>query len=123
MASGESRARLVVGSVSDFSTEKKARAEAVRLGLIEQINRPSVQSVRLHRKILCSNHPLGWRHKAQSLHNEIYGGPDHQEAHLLPCWNGVLVFEMKAFAIEKWLKAVSVDTLGEKRQEWDSLTK
>ena len=33
---------LLVGSVSAFQTEKKARAEAVRLGLIEQINRTSV---------------------------------------------------------------------------------
>jgi hypothetical protein len=33
---------LLVGAVSDFPTEKRARAEAVRLGLIEQINRTSV---------------------------------------------------------------------------------
>jgi integrase len=30
---------------------------------------------------------------------------------------------MKALTIEKWLKEVSVDTLGEKGQGWDSLTK
>jgi integrase len=35
----------------------------------------------------------------------------------------VLVGEMKTLEIEKWLQSVSVDTLGEKGQEWDSLTK
>jgi integrase len=30
---------------------------------------------------------------------------------------------MKTLAIEQWLKGVSVDTLGEEGQEWDSLTK
>ncbi len=33
---------LLVGVVSDIPTEKRARAEAVRLGLIERINRTSV---------------------------------------------------------------------------------
>jgi hypothetical protein len=43
--------------------------------------------------------------------------------HLLPRWEEVSAIEMKALAIEKWLESVSVDTLGEKGQEWDSLTK
>jgi integrase len=43
--------------------------------------------------------------------------------HLLPRWDEVPAIEMKALVIEKWLKGVSIDTLGEEGQEWDSLTK
>jgi hypothetical protein len=43
--------------------------------------------------------------------------------HLLPRWEVVLAVEMKALAIEEWLKHVSVDSQGGEGQEWDSLTK
>jgi integrase len=117
---------LLVGSVSDFSTEKKARAEAVRLGLIEQINRTSVPLSKVtfgfiardYVRINLSDDAI--KPKASTTR---YTEGLIINKHLLLRWEEVLVSEMKALDIEKWLKGVSVDTLGEQGQEWDSLTK
>ncbi len=117
---------LLVGAVADFPTEKKARAEAARLGLIEQINRTSVPISKVtfgfiardYVRINLSDDAI--KPKASTTR---YTEGLIIRKHLLPHWDGVLVFEMKALAIEKWLKEVSVDTVGEKGQEWDSLTK
>lgn len=117
---------LLVGAVSEFSTEKKARAEAVRLGLIEQINQTSVPLnkvtfgfiARDYIRINLSDEAI--KPKASTTR---YTEGLIINKHLLPRWDDVLVVEMKALDIEKWLKSVSVDTLGEMGQEWDSLTK
>jgi len=117
---------LLVGAVSDFPTEKRARAEAVRLGLIEQINRTSVPLnkvtfgfiARDYIRINLSDEAI--KPKASTTR---YTEGLIINKHLLTRWDDVLVVEMKALDIEKWLKSLSVDTLGEKGQEWDSLTK
>jgi integrase len=117
---------LLVGAVSDFPTEKRARAEAVRLGYIEQINRTSVPInkvtfgfiARDYIRINLSDDAI--KPKASTTR---YTEGLIINKHLLPRWNEVLVVEMKTLEIEKWLKSVSVDKLGDKGQEWDSLTK
>jgi integrase len=117
---------LVVGAVSDFSTEKRARAEAVRLGLIEQINRTSVPVNKVTFGFIARDYvrvDLAEDAVKPKASTTRYTENLIINKHLLPRWEGVLVSEMKTLAIEKWLKSVSVDTLGEKGQEWDSLTK
>jgi len=117
---------LLVGAVSDFSTEKRARAEAVRLGLIEQSNRTSVPVnkvtfgfiARDYIRINLSDNAI--KPKASTTR---YTEGLIINKHLLPRWGEVLVTEMKTLEIEEWLKSVSVDVLGEKGQEWDFLTK
>ena len=117
---------LLVGAVSDFPTEKRARAEAVRLELIEQINRTSVPVnkvtfgfiARDYIRINLSDNAI--KPKASTTR---YTEGLIINKHLLPRWDGVLVSDVKTLAIEEWLQSVSVDTLGEKGQEWDSLTK
>lgn len=117
---------LLVGAVSDFPTEKRARAEAVRLGLIEQINRTSVPInnvtfgfiARDYIRIKLSDNAI--KPKASTTR---YTEGLIINKHLLPRWDKVLVSDVKTLAIEEWLKSVSVDTLGEEGQEWDSLTK
>ncbi len=117
---------LFVGAVSDFSTEKKARAEAGRLGLIEQINRTSIPVNKIafgflardYMRINLSDDAI--KPKASTTR---YTERLIINKHLLPRWEEEPVFKMKALAIEEWLKSVSVDTLGEEGQEWDSLTK
>jgi integrase len=117
---------LLVGAVSDFPTEKKARAEAVRLGLIEQINRTSVPISKVTFGFIARDYIrinlAGDAIKPKASTTRYTEGLIINK-HLLPRWEEVLVIEMKALAIEQWLKSVSVDTLGEKGQEWDSLTK
>ena len=117
---------LFVGAVSDFPTEKKARAEAVRLGLIEQINRTSVPLSKVTFGFIARDYiriELADDAIKPKASTTRYTEGLIINKHLLPRWGEVLVIEMKALAIEKWLKSVSVDTLGEKGQEWDSLTK
>lgn len=117
---------LLVGAVSDFSTEKRARAEAARLGLIEQINRTSVPVnkvtfgfiARDYIRINLSDNAI--KPKAATTR---YAEGLIINKHLLPRWGEVLVSEVKTSAIEEWLKSVSVDTLREKGPQWDSLTK
>lgn len=117
---------LSVGAVSDFPTEKKTRAEAVRLGLIEQINRTSIPVNKITFGFLARDYIRinladdAIKPKASTTR---YTEGLIINKHLLPRWDEVLVSEMKALAIEKWLKGVSVDKLGEEGQEWDSLTK
>ena len=117
---------LQIGAVSELSTEKKARAEAVRLGLIEQINRTGVPINKVTFGLVARDYIRinladdAIKPKASTTR---YTEGLIINKHLLPRWDGVLVVEMKALEIEKWLKSVSVDTLGEKGQEWDSLTK
>jgi integrase len=117
---------LLVGAVSDFPTEKRARAEAVRLGLIERINRTSVPInkvtfgfvARDYIRINLSDKAI--KPKASTTR---YTEGLIINKHLLPRWGEVLVTELKTLAIEEWLKSVSVDVLGVNAQEWDSLTK
>jgi integrase len=117
---------LYVGAVSDFSTEKKARAEAVRLGLIEQINRTSIPVNKITFGFLARDYIRinladdAIKPKASTTR---YTERLIINKHLLPRWEEVPAIQMKTLAIEKWLKEVSVATLGEKGQEWDSLTK
>jgi integrase len=115
-----------VGAVSDFATEKRARAEAVRLGLIEQINRTSVPINKVTFGFVAKDYiRINLSDKAikPKASTTRYTEGLIINKHLLRRWGEVLVGEMKTLEIEKWLKSVSVDTLGEKGQEWDSLTK
>jgi integrase len=117
---------LLVGTISDFSTEKKARAEAVKLKLIEQINRTSVPVSKVTFGFIARDYIRinladdAIKPKASTTR---YTERLIINKHLLHRWDGVIVIEMKDLAIEQWLKDVSVDTLGGKGQEWDSLTK
>lgn len=117
---------LLVGSVADFPTEKKARAEAIRLGLIEQINRASVPVNKVTFGFLARDYMRV--NLAEDAIKPKAATTRYTERliihkHLLPRWEETPVLEMKALAIEQWLKSVSVDTLGEQGQQWDSLTK
>jgi len=117
---------LLVGAVSDFPTEKRARAEAVRLGLIEQINRSSVPVSKVTFGFVARDYiRINLSDKAikPKASTTRYTEGLIINKHLLPRWDEVLVTGMKPFAIEEWLKSVSIDTLGEKGQQWDSLTK
>jgi integrase len=117
---------LYVGAVSDFSTEKKARVKAVELGLIEQINRTSIPVNKVTFGFLARDYIRlnladdAIKPKASTTR---YTERLIINRHLLPRWDEVPAIEMKALVIEKWLKGVSIDTLGEEGQEWDSLTK
>ena len=117
---------LLVGTVSDFPTEKKARAEAARLGLIEQINRTSVPSSKVTFGFIARDYiriDLADDAIKPKASTTRYTEGLIIKNHLLPRWDEVLIAEMKTLAIEKWLQSVSVDALGEEGQEWDSLTK
>jgi integrase len=117
---------LYVGAVSDLSTENKARVKAVELGLIEQINRTSIPVNKITFGFLARDYVRinladdAIKPKASTTR---YTERLIINKHLLPRWEEMPVLEMKALEIEEWLKSVSVDTLGEEGQEWDSLTK
>lgn len=117
---------LLVGSVQDFPNERRARDEAVRLGLIEQINRTGIPTNKVTFGFIARDYirvNLGDDAIKPKASTTRYTEGLIINKHLLPRWEDVLVVEMKALAIEEWLKQVSVDTLGGKGQEWDSLTK
>lgn len=117
---------LLVGAVSDFPTEKKARAEAVKLNLIEQINRNCVPVSKVTFGLIARDYiriNLADDAVKPKASTTRYTERLIINKHLLPRWEEVLAIEMKTLAIEKWLKDVSVDTHGEEGQEWDSLTK
>jgi integrase len=117
---------LWVGMVVDFPTEKKARVEAVRLGLIEQINRTSVPVkavtfgfiARDYVRVNLSESAIKPKASTSRYTERLI-----IRKHLLPRWEHQVAIDVKPIAIEQWLKDVSVDTLGEKGQQWDSLTK
>jgi len=117
---------LFVGAVSNFSTEKKARAEAERLGLIEQINRTSIPVNKITFGFLARDYMRidladdAIKPKASTTR---YTERLIINKHLLPRWEDMPALEMRTLEIEQWLNSVSVSTLGEKGQEWDSLTK
>ena len=117
---------LFVGAVSEFPTEKKARAEAVRLGLIEQINRTSVPVNKVTFGFLARDYMRinlavdAIKPKASTTR---YTERLIINKHLLPRWEDVPAIQMKALAIEIWLKGVSVDAHGDDGQEWESLSK
>ncbi|HEY3704450.1 MAG TPA: tyrosine-type recombinase/integrase [Terracidiphilus sp.] len=98
----------------------------MRLGLIERINRTSLPLTKVtfgfiardYIRINLSDNAI--KPKASTTR---YTEGLIINKHLLPRWDEVLVSDMKTLAIEEWLNSVSVDTLGEKGQEWDSLTK
>lgn len=117
---------LFVGAVSDFPTEKKARAEAVRLGLIEQINRTNIPVNKVTFGFLARDYIR--LNLADDAIKPKASTTRYTECliinkHLLPRWDEVPAIEVKALVIEQWLKSESVDTPGEEKQEWDSLTK
>src|ERR1035437_10482570 len=117
---------LPVGAVSLFPTEKKARAEAVRLKLIEQINRTSVPVSEVTFGFIARDYirvNLAVDAIKPKASTTRYTETLIINKHLLPRWEVVLAVEMKALAIEEWLTHVSVDSQGEEGQEWDSLTK
>lgn len=117
---------LFVGAITDFPTEKKARTEAVRLKLIEQINRTCVPVSKVTFGFIARDYIRmnladdAIKPKASTTR---YTERLIISKHLLPRWDEVPAIEMKALAIEQWLKGESVDTPGEKKQEWESLTK
>ncbi len=117
---------LSVGAVSDFPTEKRARAEAARLGLIEQINRTSIPVNKITFGFLARDYMRinladdAIKPKASTTR---YTERLIINKHLLPRWDDVPAIAMKALAIEQWLKGVSVDAHGEDGQEWESLSK
>ncbi len=119
---------LVVGLVTDFPTEKKARIEAIRLGLLDQINRNNTPVNRTTfgavardyiRLALAENaiKPKG----SCSRYNETL----IINKHLLPRWEDTVAVEIEVLEIENWLFSTSVDNKeGDGfRYEWDSLTK
>jgi integrase len=119
---------LVVGLVTDFPTEKRARTEAIRLGLLEQINRDTTPVNRIRFGAIARDYirvalaedaikPKG----ACSRYNETL----IINKHLLPRWEQTVAVEMKPLEIERWLFNVSVDNKDGDgfRYEWDSLTK
>ncbi|HTV53530.1 MAG TPA: site-specific integrase [Terriglobia bacterium] len=117
---------LWVGLVADFPTEKRARVEAVRLGLIEQINRTSVPVKMVTFGFIARDYVR--INLADSAIKPKASTSRYTERliirkHLLPRWEHQVAIEMKPLAIEQWLKEVSIDTLGEQGQQWDSLTK
>src|ERR1035437_7228977 len=106
---------LLVGAVSDFPTEKRARAEAVRLGLIERINRTSVPINKVTFGFVARDYiriKLSDKAIKPKTSTTRYTEGLIINKHLLPRWGEVLVTELKTLAIEEWLKSVSVDVLG-----------
>lgn len=104
-----------MGAVSDFPTEKKARAEAARLGLIEQINRTSIPVNKITFGFLARDYMrinLADDAIKPNASTTRYTERLIINKHLLPRWEDVPAIEMKALAIEQWLKGVSVDAQG-----------
>ena len=116
---------LLIGRVQDFPNERRARDEAVRLGIIEQINRNNVPASKVTFGFIAKDYmrialaddavkPKGF--------NTRYTERGIIRNHLLARWEREVAIEMKPLAIEQWLKSVSVDS-HEHGQEWESLTK
>jgi integrase len=116
---------LLVGRVQDFPNERRARDEAVRLGLIEQINRNIVPASKATFGFIAKDY-LRVALAEDAVKPKGFSTRDTERGflrkHLLPRWEKEVAVEMKPLAIEQWLKSVSVDAV-EYGQEWDSLTK
>ena len=116
---------LLVGTVQDFPNERRARDEAVRLGLVEQINRNNVPVCKATFGLIARDYMRvaladdAVKPKGFNTRNTERG---IIQKHLLARWEQEVAVEMKPLAIEQWLKSVSVDAI-EHGQEWESLTK